>query len=664
MFSAVYFSLLISVLAVPAPPSPGYLFPLERPARITGSFAENRGLRFHAGLDLSTGGEIGLPVRAAAAGSLHRLRVSPFGYGKAVYLKFDDGRYGVYGHLSGFSETLEKLARKKQVEEGEYEIDATFPEGKVAVERGEVIGYTGSSGTRVPHLHFELRDDQERPLNLLTHGLEVKGKRRPKIEGVAVRPLDPFSGVGSFREEMVMDGTDRPVAVWGKFGVSVAAVVPSGDNRLGVWKAELWVDGKLRFVNQYESFSYDQYRQAPLIYDRDLSLKGFRDYQRLYRREGDRLPFHPLGESATGVLQTVKAGEPNYLKPGDHSVRVVARDPSGLSAEKEFVLRVEEPEVWSVPEQFGVDPAESSSPRLAIDFRDDSAVIYLSAPGVGPGDLALSYRPPRGESRPVPLARASGGSHVGGIEFSGEERGIAEVVLSFKGPGGDEKLVKGFLAEPLDPFTGGRTNSPDGKARLDSKSGAVYSVVFPRVTVEPPPELPGLKAHGPTYVFDPKSYAFKKQGTVSLKLPGDRDEKSRIGVYELTDAGAGYLGKESGEPPGWLSAKTETFGKFSLLEDGVPPEIEFEFAAGVEFPTPRPLLVARIDDRGSGIAYPELKARLDGKEVIAEYVPHERLLRYRPEEDLEAGTHKFSVTVADKAGNVVKEERGFEVMAE
>ena len=102
-------ALAILVVLAGEPPSP-YIWPLDLPQAITSSFGEYRGGRFHAGLDLRTGG-IGKQVKAPAAGYVSRVRCSPWGYGKAVYLALDDGNTAVFGHLSAFAPELREYVR-------------------------------------------------------------------------------------------------------------------------------------------------------------------------------------------------------------------------------------------------------------------------------------------------------------------------------------------------------------------------------------------------------------------------------------------------------------------------------------------------------------------------------------------------------------------------
>ena len=76
-----------------------YLWPLHGERLLSSSFSEYREGHYHAGIDLRTFGRIGLPCLAVGDGSVQRIKVGPAGYGKALYLKLEDGRTAVYAHL-------------------------------------------------------------------------------------------------------------------------------------------------------------------------------------------------------------------------------------------------------------------------------------------------------------------------------------------------------------------------------------------------------------------------------------------------------------------------------------------------------------------------------------------------------------------------------------
>lgn len=107
---------------------------------LSDSFAEPRGLngaqRHHA-IDL--GAPRGRPVLAVEDGTIRRIKWHPRG-GLTIY------QYGPEGRYSYYYAHLQKLA--KGLAEG------------CLVQRGDVIGYVGSTGSAAssaPHLHFEVR---------------------------------------------------------------------------------------------------------------------------------------------------------------------------------------------------------------------------------------------------------------------------------------------------------------------------------------------------------------------------------------------------------------------------------------------------------------------------------------------------------------------------
>ena len=78
--------------------------PLDGPLIVTGTFGEYRPGRFHAGMDYSTGGSVGMPVYAPVSGWMERVRASGAGYGRSLYLHAEDGRLILLGHLDAYDE--------------------------------------------------------------------------------------------------------------------------------------------------------------------------------------------------------------------------------------------------------------------------------------------------------------------------------------------------------------------------------------------------------------------------------------------------------------------------------------------------------------------------------------------------------------------------------
>ena len=88
-----------------------YSAPLDIKMLLSGTFGELRGNHFHSGIDIKTDGVEGQKVYAIAEGYISRIKVSAWGYGKAIYINHPDGRTSVYAHLQKFNTKIDSLVK-------------------------------------------------------------------------------------------------------------------------------------------------------------------------------------------------------------------------------------------------------------------------------------------------------------------------------------------------------------------------------------------------------------------------------------------------------------------------------------------------------------------------------------------------------------------------
>ncbi|GAL71036.1 M23 family metallopeptidase [Jejuia pallidilutea] len=140
--------------------------PLEIPLILSGTFAELRSNHFHSGMDIKTQQRTGLKVIASANGYVSRIKISHYGYGKALYITHPNGYTTVYAHLKSFAPEIEDYIKKQQYKNESYEIELFPKVDELLVTKGSLVAYSGNSGgSGGPHLHFEIRDNAERPIN-------------------------------------------------------------------------------------------------------------------------------------------------------------------------------------------------------------------------------------------------------------------------------------------------------------------------------------------------------------------------------------------------------------------------------------------------------------------------------------------------------------------
>ena len=100
-----------------------YINPLDFRLLLSGTFGELRGNHFHAGIDFKTKGVEGQNIYAIADGYVSRIKVSSYGYGKAVYINHPDGKTSVYAHLKQFSAKIDSIVKKEHYKREKFEIN-------------------------------------------------------------------------------------------------------------------------------------------------------------------------------------------------------------------------------------------------------------------------------------------------------------------------------------------------------------------------------------------------------------------------------------------------------------------------------------------------------------------------------------------------------------
>ncbi len=326
-----------------------YLWPQPGLRSLSSTFCEYRKGHFHAGIDIRSFGKRGLPCFAIGDGYVSRVKVRPSGYGKALYLKLDDGITAVYAHLYGFSAELDSVAHNTMLAGRGCCCDIYLPEGKYRFETGDTLAYAGRSGTVSPHLHFELRDDGERPFNPLNGTYAVPDRQPPFISGLEIIPVKQASTVdGSFLPRKVFFkaaggnsfSIEDTLQLDGSFGFGISAWDEQklGEYKMGPYSIRLFVDGMPVYVIENDIFSYDQSGQVR--YEYNIYGDGWpKRYRTLFRMGGNTLP----GRNGPGIVSADSlADDAAALGPGIHHGEVLVSDAAGNSSWGRFHFALHE----------------------------------------------------------------------------------------------------------------------------------------------------------------------------------------------------------------------------------------------------------------------------------------------------------------------------------
>ena len=255
--------------------------PLDIPTQLSGNFGELRPNHFHAGFDYKTQKKEGLNVYASADGYVSRIKISTFGYGKAIYITHPNGFTTVYGHLKSLNSAIESYLKMNQYKEKAYEIDLYLKPNQLLVQKGEIIGLSGNTGgSDGPHLHFEIRDSQtEKIINPLFFGFDavIKDTQKPVITNVLVYPIDENTVINRSKNPFMVnltlqkDGSyycDKILAN-GKigFGINAYDLSDLSWDRNGIYKVETFLNGKSIFGYQFDIYSFDEMRFVNALID-------------------------------------------------------------------------------------------------------------------------------------------------------------------------------------------------------------------------------------------------------------------------------------------------------------------------------------------------------------------------------------------------------------
>ena len=292
-----------------------YVFPISPGQRsyLSGNFCELRGSHFHAGVDVKIGGVVGAPIHAAADGYVGRIKVSTGGYGNALYIQHPNGTTSVYAHLLEYNDAIAAYVRQAQYAEKSFEIELFPGSGTLTVKQGEVIGKAGNSGSSGgPHLHFEIRDRNQFPLDPLKFGFsEVVDTTPPDVRKIALTTLHKDARVngqfGRFEFDVVTQGGNYvvhdPIEVYGQVGVEISAFDRADGvrNLNGVSATDMSVDAKPYFHQEMNRFSFNESRNIFVHTNYEVRQKNNRTFYKLYVDDGNTLDFYKTNETAGKV---------------------------------------------------------------------------------------------------------------------------------------------------------------------------------------------------------------------------------------------------------------------------------------------------------------------------------------------------------------------------
>jgi hypothetical protein len=356
------------------PPVPGsidssdwndYIWPVEGCRTRTSDFGEFRATHFHAGIDLSTNQQIGVPIRAPRDGWLYSAYFDIGGYGVFMALQHNDGYITTYGHLSRYSDKVQEALELKLVQLGKSFGYAQWQKREVPVKKGEIVAYSGKTGAgQVPHLHFELRDSTYAAVNPgMAPALRTVDNIPPKFIAIRYVPLDPLSTVNGVNEALQCNAVQvgpkdyrvsQVPVLTGRIGMTVRTIDKAQESRdeNAAAKLELAIDNRWHFITMIRKIPaalgwlFRTDREDEML----RSMKG--EFRKLYKDPGNLLPAYWPDTAEAGVISLPA------LKTGKRKAVIIAEDFNGNASRLDCAFTLADPPV--------VDASISNNSQLRI----------------------------------------------------------------------------------------------------------------------------------------------------------------------------------------------------------------------------------------------------------------------------------------------------------
>ncbi|HHS12985.1 MAG TPA: M23 family metallopeptidase [bacterium] len=665
-----------------------YQWPTNASRLMTSSFGEYRKTHVHAGLDVKTWGQEGYEIYALRDGLISAVSISPYGYGRALYIRLNNGYTAVYGHLQRYTDRVEAALRREQIRQGRYAVTLGFGDAAIPVSKGEVVGFTGSSGNGVPHLHFEVRDQNGHPINPLHLDFPIVDRHLPTVSAFAVTPLKPGSHVsGDFIPEVFSVSwagkgeyvLNEPVTAGGVLGLSISGFdrADGASNPFSFYCLRLFVNDSLLFESRYDRLDFQYSHHVNLDRDYRLMREGFGLFQNLYLSDGNELDFYNPRIPGAGKLACIEPGEiketfiqPGYaiLKPGTVPFRVEVEDFFGnrsvLSGDLELVpLQNFAASARSQYQQARV-PGETQEYRVTLEYRPMERWIRYRLQSMAPlADIPdLRVTTPFCEDRPVLLIPRDYETFVGMLPWESDASGPVSMTVRWPLQDGLEQITREkVLLSDISTGWGGRLISSDERCQVIFSKGALYRSAVGLCRTEVRTVENGIL--GKVYHIHPDDMLMRRRALIQIEIPGYFGDVTRLGIARLGDdeEDIHFLGGEWEN--GALSAWTNRLGSFTVVADTMPPVLEYLRPAHGERVEPNVTIAAVFRDDLSGISGERnMAVTLNGEPLIMEYLHFKDTLIHPWELNLAPGNHVLELTLRDRAGNVTRAVHEFKVI--
>lgn len=471
----------------------------------------------------------------------------------------------------------------------------------IKVSQGEVIGYTGSTGVGPPHLHFEVRNSEDNPINALRTNLRVQDTIAPTISAMLVFPLSPETTIrGSKFPQLYYPFKDDSgnvnfgtIEANGPIGITVSNYDEANEvtNKYATYELGLVQGQDTLFYERLDQFKFTE--DDVMFMDRIPDMGAYRrSYQTLYKKDGPPNPFYKIVDTRTSI------------NPGDSiaSFMVFAKDYYGNKTEASF---------W-------VDGASSITPLSNKVSLSSMHRWYWTEDWVYNGADVINLK-----------------NFEQGISWHSEK---------------DQYLFgnpeAGILVSRLNPNEPYSFSTPNRKLSVTF----VSDTFFDTLTVASYTDY--LDGH-PYMNIQPAMIPSRKEFKIEFYLGEDFEIETRYQLFRIDRTRDRITHVESELKGRTIHGFSSDLGEFIIMPDNEPPVLETPKITRTDYG--KWLVLVSAEDSLSGINFRDSNVYVNGERGILEYDNEEDLLIYYHPKFAPQKENIITLTVFDKAGNKTTE---------
>ncbi len=318
-------------------PQQYFQWPVGAKIALAANFGELRPNHYHMGLDCKTDQKVNMPIYAAAAGFISRVKIEPFGFGRSIMIDHPNGISTLYAHLNDFYPELEKYITEQQYSMQQWEGTIMLPRDLFKVTQGQFIAYSGNTGgSQGPHLHFEIRDTKtEKVLNPSLFNFPIPDAIPPQILRLALydRRISTYEQSPKVYSLKKVNGIYKTAGVIRTNSNLVSFAITAYDrytgstNQNGIYTAVLFENGEAMSGFELDSISYDETRYLNAHIDYRTRSSGGSWLEHLSRLPGYQNGIYKATES-DGVI--------DLSDDSIHAMKIEVGDANGNIAVLEF----------------------------------------------------------------------------------------------------------------------------------------------------------------------------------------------------------------------------------------------------------------------------------------------------------------------------------------